>query len=107
MFDLSKKKKINFISTIALAVAFLLLIVWQLFSTGVSSVGNGNLNLSIYKSAAAKIARLQEAYNNGVFNDSLFIRLKSIFRLPLETGIVGKDNPFSLPLPPEIKTSVR
>ena len=107
MFDLPKKKKINFISTIVLVAVFLLSILWQFLSTGVSGGGADSLNLSIYSSAASKIATLQEAYNNGVFNDSLFIRLKSIFRLPLETGLVGKDNPFYLPLPPEIETLVR
>jgi len=116
MFNLAKKKKISFYLTVGLSAVFLLLIVWQLFfgngsaneeSTLISLNEESSLSMSVYQSAIARIANLQEAYKDDNFKDPLFIRLKSIFRLPLEIGQVGKDNPFLLPLPPEVQIPVR
>lgn len=88
---------------IALTLLLLFLSFGRVFSGEVLEQAEANLTLAKYKSAILKISKLEDAYQAGIFNNQLFINLRSVFRLPLETGAVGKDNPFLLPLPPEVK----
>lgn len=54
-----------------------------------------------YENAVKNIDSLLKQYNADLFANPLFAGLKSVFKLPLEAGSVGKGNPFLLPIPPE------
>jgi len=103
MFNLAKQKKISLIAIIILTLLFLLAAFWQVFFGAVLNQETVDLSLTQYQNATARLSKLEDSYKNSIFNNQLFINLKSIFRLPLEVGAIGKENPFLLPLPPEVK----
>lgn len=54
-----------------------------------------------YQLSIKKINDLISLYQSGLFKDKKYVNLKSFITLPLEIGLIGKANPFELPLAPE------
>lgn len=101
--DIYQQKKI-FVFGLSLACAVLLaLILARVFLAGEAEVDSAQADFTEikYQSALKKLDDLKKVYQEGVLTNPLFLKLVSVFRLPLEAGSPGKDNPFLLPPPPE------
>jgi len=59
-----------------------------------------SFNEDKYQVAVKKINELISIYQSNIFTSSKFLSLKSFISLPLEIGLIGKANPFELPLSP-------
>ena len=117
--NLNIQKKIGWGLIVFLTILLLGFILWRVFLQVVPDISidnlsgadievdslametTDNLNAIKYQSAIKKIEELKLSYQKNVFDLPLFSFLKSYLPLPLKTGIVGKDNPFLLPLPPD------
>jgi len=110
------------IITLAVSAAALLLVVWAYYhysgiynsqqtsalpdqAADVSGMegflSDDTLDFLKYKLASQKVDKLLVFYQKATFQSLLDAGLISFVDLPLETGQVGKENPFQLPEAPE------
>lgn len=83
------------------AVIFFAALILGNFGQLNSVVEDGDFATSKYASSLKRAEKLISSYQTDIFSSPAFIQLKSFIKLPLEIGLVGKENPFALPLPPE------
>ncbi len=105
------KKEVNISNKNLVIIVIVLLLTSGLvfgvvlsFGQSTSKTEAGSMSLissNKYTAALRRVDLLIDSYQTDLFNSSIFKTLKSFIKLPLEKGLVGKENPFELPLPPE------